>query len=76
MGHLVKRNGHRPILAIVRLLETRAVVEVFLAVNLQSVQLCCHHNEVKKQNRIEIENLTSTTLCPLPPQLKVTSSPI
>ena len=44
MGHLVKRNGHRPILAIVRLLETRAVVEVFLAVHLQSVQivqLCC-----------------------------------
>ena len=41
MGHLVKRNGHRTILAIVRLLETRAVVEVFLAVHLQSVQLCC-----------------------------------
>ena len=53
MGHLVKRNGHRPILAIVRLLETRAVVEVFLAVHLQSVQLCCHHNEVKKLHKIE-----------------------
>ena len=53
LGHLVKRNSHRPILAIVRLLETRAVVEVFLAVHLQSVQLCSHHNEVKKLHKIE-----------------------